>query len=81
MEKKMKMVKKYLNNDYQQDSKVLCTFIPKKLFGQLLDISLKNFILLQIFNLEFAYIEVWFTNQDSTPLEIEDEISIALVIN
>ena len=81
MEKKMKMVKKYLNNDYQQDSKVLCTFIPKKLFVQLLDISLKNFILLQIFNSEFAYIEVWFTNQDSTPLEIEDEISIALVIN
>ena len=27
------------NNDYQQDSRVLYTFIPNKSFGQLLDIS------------------------------------------
>ena len=53
----------------------------KKLFGQLLDTSLKHFILLQTFNSEFAYIEIWFTNQDSTPLEMEDKINIALVIN
>ena len=33
-----------VNNDYQQDSKVLYTFVPNKSFGQLLDISLKNFI-------------------------------------
>ena len=29
------------NNNYQQNSGVLCTFIPNKLFGQLLDISPK----------------------------------------
>ena len=33
-----------VNNDYQQDSKVLYPFVPNKSFGQLLDISLKNFI-------------------------------------
>ena len=35
-----------LNNDYQQDSRVLYTFIFNKSFGQLLDILLKNFIFL-----------------------------------
>ena len=33
-----------VNNDYQQDSRVLYTFIPNKSFGQLLDISTKKFI-------------------------------------
>ena len=28
-----------VNNDYQHDSRVLHTFFPNKLFGQLLDIS------------------------------------------
>ena len=31
-----------VNNDYQQDSRVLYIFVPNKLFGQLLDISPKN---------------------------------------
>ena len=62
-------------SDYQQDSRVLYTF------GQLLDISPKNFIFLKTFNSEFSYIEVWFTNQNSKPLEIEDKINITLVIN
>ena len=33
------------------------------------------------FNLEFLHIEVWFTDQNSKPLEIEDKINITLVIN
>ena len=32
-----------INNNYQQDLRVLYTFIPNKLFGQLLDISPKKF--------------------------------------
>ena len=39
-----------INNDYQRDSKVLYTFVPNKSFGQLLDISPKNFIFLKTFN-------------------------------
>ena len=34
-----------VNNGYQQDSRVLYTFVLNKSFGQLLDISPKNFIL------------------------------------
>ena len=70
-----------INNDYQEDSRVLYTFVPNKLFGQLLDISPKSFIYLKTFNSEFSYIEVWFTDQNSKPLEIEDKIKITLVIN
>ena len=69
------------NNDYQQDRRVLYTFIPNKLLGQLPDTSLKNFTFLKSFNLEFSYSEVWFTDKNSKPLEIEDKISTTLFIN
>ena len=67
--------------DYQQDSRVLNIFVPNKLFGQLLEISHKNVIYLKTFNSEFPCIELWFTDQNSKPLETEDKININLVIN
>ena len=70
-----------VNNDYQQDSRILYIYFSNKSFGQLLHISLKNFIFLKTFESKFSYIEVCFTNQDSKPLEIEDQINITLVIN
>ena len=70
-----------VNNNYQQNLRVLHTFLPSKLFGQLLDISPKHFIFLNSFNSEFSHIEVCFTDQNFKPLEIEDKISITLVIN
>ena len=36
---------------------------------------------LKTFNSKFSYIEVWFTNQYSKPLEIEEKINITLGIN
>ena len=54
-----------VNNDYQQDSRVLYTFVPNKPFGSLLEISPTNLIFLKIFNSEFQTIEVWFTDQNS----------------
>ena len=68
------------NSDYQLDSRVLYTFFPNKPFGSLLEISPTNFIPLKIFNSEFQAIEVWFTDQNSQPLEIEDRINLTLVI-
>ena len=69
-------------NKIRQDlTRVLLTFLPNKSFGQLLDISRTNFIFLKTFDSEFLYIEVWFTDQNSKPLEIEDKINITLVIN
>ena len=57
-------------NNYQQDLRVLYTFVPNKSFGQLLIISAKNFMFLKTFNSEFLYIELWFTDQHSKPLDI-----------
>ena len=47
-----------INNDYQQDSRVVYTFDPNKPFGTLLDISPKNHIIIKTFNSEFQAIEV-----------------------
>ena len=69
-----------VNNNYQQNSRVLYIFIPNKLFDQLLDIPRKNFIFLKTFESEFSYIEVRFVDQISKPLEIEDKMNITLVI-
>ena len=70
-----------VNNSYQQNLRVLYTFVPNKSFGQLLNISSENVIFLKTFDTEFSYIEVWYTDQNSNPLEIEDKINITLVIN
>ena len=69
------------NNDYQQSSWVLYTFVPDKSLCKSLVISLKNFIYLKAFNSEFSNTEVWFTDQNSKPLQTEDKIKITLVIN
>ena len=69
-----------VNNNYQQNSRILYTFVPNKSFDQLLDISPKNVIFLKL-DSEFSDIEVWFTNQNYKSLEIEDKINITLVIN
>ena len=58
-----------VNNDYQQDLRILYAFVPNKSFCQLLDTSPKNFVYLKCFYSEFSYIEVWFIYQNSKPLE------------
>ena len=70
-----------VKKDYQCDLRVLeYTLVSNKSFGQLLDISPKKILFLKTFNSEFCYIEVRFTDQNSTPLEIEDKINITLII-
>ena len=69
-----------VNNDYLQDSRVLYTFVPDKPFGSLLKISQIEHIFLKTFNSEYNEIEVWFTDQNSKPLEIEDRINLTMVI-
>ena len=54
-----------VNNDYQQDSRMLNTSVPNKSFGSLLKISPRNHIFLKIFSSEFQEIKVWFTDQNS----------------
>ena len=69
-----------VNNDYQQDSRVLYSFVPNKPFGSLLEVSLANNIFLRTFNTEYDEIEVWFTDQNSKPLQIEGRINLTVVI-
>ena len=69
-----------VNNDYQQDSRVLYIFVRNKPFGSLSEISPASHIFLKTFNSEYNEIEVWVTNQNSKPLEIEDRINLTMVI-
>ena len=69
-----------VNNNYQQASKVLFTFVPNKQFGQLINISPHSLTMLNTTNTEFSSIEVWFTDQNSKPLEIEDNVNMTLII-
>ena len=69
-----------VNNDYQQDSRVIYKFVPNKPFGSLLEISPTNHIFLKTFNSEHDETIVWFTDQNGQPLEIEDRINLTTVI-
>ena len=69
-----------VKNGYQHASKVLFNFAPNKQFGQLLNISPHVFTMMNTVNIEFSSVEVWFTDQSSKALEIEDNVNLALII-
>ena len=69
-----------VNNNYQQASKVLFTFVPNKQFGQLINFAPDSLTMLSTTNTEFSFVEVWFTDQKSKPLEIEDNVNLTLII-
>ena len=69
-----------VNNNYQQASKVSFTFVPNKQFGQLINIVPHSLTMLSTTNTEFLFIEVWFTDQNSEPLEIKDNVNLTLII-
>ena len=64
-----------VNNDYQQDSRALYTFVPNKPFVSLLEMSPANHIFLKTFNSEYGKIKVWLTDQNNQPLEVEDKFN------
>ena len=56
-------------------------FSSKKLFRILLEISIKNHIFLKTFNsIQFQEIKIWFTDQNSQAIEIEEKINLTLII-
>ena len=69
-----------VNDDYQQDTRVLYTFVPDKPFDSLLEISPTKHIFLKTFNSEYNEIEVWFTDQNSKTLEKEEGTNLTMVI-
>ena len=69
-----------VNNNYEQASKVLFTFVPNKQFGQLITITPHSLTMLKTTNAEFSFIQIWFTDQNNRPLEIEGNVNITLII-
>ena len=69
-----------VNNSYQQASKVLFTFVSNKQFGQLITITPHSPTMLKTTYAEFSFIEIWFTDQNNRPLEIEDSVNIKVII-
>ena len=68
-----------VDNRHQQASKVLFSFVPNKQFGQLFTITPHSPTMLKTTNAEFSFIEIWFTDQNNRPLEIEDNVNITLI--
>ena len=69
-----------VKNDYQHTSKVSFTFVPNKKFEQLLNISPHVFTLMNTVNTEFFSVEVWFADQSSKAIKIEDNVNLKLII-
>ena len=69
-----------VNNDCQQDSRILFTFVRNKSFGSLLEVLPTNHVFSKTFNSEFQEVKIWFTYRTSKPLELEDKINITLII-
>ena len=68
-----------VNNSYQLASKDFF-FVPNKQFGQLITITPHSPTMLETTNAEFSFIEIWFKDQNNRPLEIKDNVNIALII-
>ena len=69
-----------VNDSYQQASKVLFTFVPNKQYGRLITISPHILTIPKTTNSEFLSIQVWSTNQNNRPHEIEDSVNVTLII-
>ena len=69
-----------VNNSYQQASTVLFTFVRNKQFGQSITITPHSPTMLKTTNAEFSFVEIWFTDQNNIPLEIEDNVNITFII-
>ena len=69
-----------VSNNYQQASKVLITLVPDKQFGQLITVEHRSLTMLKTINVEFSFIEIWFTDQNNIRFEIEDHLNLTLMI-
>ena len=65
-----------VKNDYQHTSKVLFSFVPNKQFGHLIYISPHSLTMMNTVNTDFSFDEIWFTDQISKALKIEDNVNL-----
>ena len=66
--------------DYLQNSKLLYEFVLDKSFGKLISVKPPVFIQCKTTDSIFDYIEIWFTDQNNKSLQIEDTVSVTLII-
>ena len=69
-----------VKNDYQQTLEVLFSFVLNKQFGKLINITPHSLTMMNTVNTEFSFLEVWFTDEVTKALEIEDNFNLTLII-
>ena len=69
-----------VKNDYQYTWKVLFSFVRNKQFGQLINTSTHSLTIINTANTEFSLVEVWFRDQASKALEIDDIVKLAIIL-
>ena len=70
-----------VDNQYQQNSKVLYTFTQNKSYAYSLNVEPNNLVMLKTYNSEFDEIILTFTDYNGRTLEIEDKVNLTLLIN
>ena len=83
---KLEMVKNVLvfcnlvENIYLQDSKLLFSFVPNSRFGSLLSITPQVLKYCDTVDSIFDYIEISFTDQIGRSSEIDEDITVSIII-
>ena len=60
---------------------MLYTFTPNKSYAYLLNVEQSNLVFLKTYNTEFDENIIIFIDENGKPLEIEDKVNLALLIN
>ena len=69
-----------VQNVYLKESKLLFSFVPNSRFGSLLSITPQVLKYCDTVDSIFNYIEISFTDQNSRPLQIDDDITFLIII-
>ena len=69
-----------VENVYLKDSKLLFSFVPNSIFGSLLSVTLQVLKYCDTVDSIFDHIEISFTDQNGRPLEIDDDITVSIII-
>ena len=70
-----------VDNQHEEKSEVLYTFTPNNFYAYLLNVEPSNLVFLKTYNTEFDEMITTLMDQNGGPLEIEDKVDLALVIN
>ena len=60
---------------------MLYTFTPNKSYAYLLNVEPSNLVFLKTYNTEFDETIIIFIDENGKPLEVEDKVNLALLIN